>query len=115
MRARIAIHPGQVYVKDWDAYRASAQRLAGFAAAHKVSAGTGTHIEMSRNGGLFELGNTHQPNEAPLPLPTSDLLLLHERLQQAPQPEKISTQRFIVTPMSALQRAVSNVVGWFTR
>ena len=67
------LYPGLLVANDWQAYRASARRLATFARTHAVSCVLGAHIEMDRAGGLFELGTTFQPNEHPLQLFRPDL------------------------------------------
>jgi hydroxyacylglutathione hydrolase len=108
------LYPGNLYVRDWQEYRASIKRLAEFSRSHRISAVMGTHIEMSRTGALFPIGSTFQPDEAPLPLAAADLLRLNERLQQAGQhPAVIAMERFTVTPLGTLQRAISSVAKWF--
>ncbi|HKB15582.1 MAG TPA: MBL fold metallo-hydrolase, partial [Planctomycetota bacterium] len=45
-------YPGRIYVRDWEAFRTSIARLAGFARSHPVSHVLGTHVEMSRKAGV---------------------------------------------------------------
>ena len=109
------VYPGRLYVKDWDAYRASIRRLVEFSRTQPISAVVGTHIEMSKTPGRdFPMGSTFQPNEAPLPLTVADLVRLDQELQKAgSKPRKIILPKFIVTPISVLQRAVSAISRWF--
>jgi hydroxyacylglutathione hydrolase len=83
------LYPGLLTVRDWPAFRASARRLARFAAAHPVRMALGHHIEMSRRPGrLYPLGATWQPDEHPLPLDPSRIEELHracEAMADAPR------------------------------
>lgn len=64
-----ALYPGLLTVRDLAAYRASAQRLAAFARAHRVERALGAHVEMSaRPYRLYPLGSASQPEEHALPL-----------------------------------------------
>ena len=47
------LYPGYIYVKDWDAFRNSIDRLAAFASKHEVSAIVGTHIESKNTPASF--------------------------------------------------------------
>jgi glyoxylase-like metal-dependent hydrolase (beta-lactamase superfamily II) len=105
------LYPGRLYVKDWDAYRSSIQRLAEFSRTHPVSAVMGTHIEISRTGKLFPAGSTYQPDEAGLPLSVQELLRVDESLRQAgSKPTEITTAKFVVTPLGALQRVLGSIL-----
>jgi hypothetical protein len=85
-----------------------------FSKDHEVSAIMGTHIEMSRTGELFQPGSTFQPDEAALPLAVGDLLQLHERLAQAgDKPVEIRMERFVVSPLGGLQRALGSILKAF--
>ena len=95
------IYPGRLYVKDWYAYRASMERLQAFSQQTPVKALMGTHIEMSATAGVdYKMGSTYQPDEAPLPMPVSDLNLLHGITQKNEVPVKVITERFIVYPVN---------------
>src|SRR4051812_37969759 len=62
----------------WDAYRASAARLARFAHAHEITYVLGNHIEMkSQPRQLYPIGTTYQPDEHPLPLTAAHIDQLH--------------------------------------
>lgn len=107
------LYPGKLYVRDWQAYRASIHRLAEFSRTHQISAVMGTHVEISGKGELFAAGSTFQPGEARLALTVEDLLRLNEKLRQAgQQPAVISMEKFIVTPISTFQRVISNLARW---
>jgi glyoxylase-like metal-dependent hydrolase (beta-lactamase superfamily II) len=67
------VYPGLLVVGDWQAYRASAARLASFAQDHEIAVLLGAHVEMARSGRLFPIGSTFQPDEHPLPLFQDDL------------------------------------------
>jgi hydroxyacylglutathione hydrolase len=96
-----SLYPGRLYVRDWKAYRASIQRLVEFSKTHRISAVMGTHVEMSRTPGKdYPPGSTFQPDETGLALTVEDLLLLDEKLHQAgSKPKKLTTAKFVVTPV----------------
>ena len=107
-----SLYPGRLYVRDWNAYRSSIQRLVEFSKTHRISAVMGTHVEMSRTPGkVYPRGSTFQPDEAGLALTVEDLLVLDESLQQAgSKPKELTTAKFIVTPVGAFQRAIGDVL-----
>jgi hydroxyacylglutathione hydrolase len=107
--------PGQLYVRDWEVYRASVAKLAEFARTHPVSAVMGTHIEMSKSGDVYPRGSTFQPDEAPLPLTTADLLQLNDALRKAgSEPQDIAMPKFVVAPVGAVQRMIGDFLKWVT-
>lgn len=94
-----SVYPGRLYVKDWQAFRASVRKMLRFADTHPVSAVMGTHIELSSTGEQYPAGTTYQPDEASLPMTPQDLRQLDELLRQAgDQPKEIVTRRFVVSP-----------------
>ncbi len=109
-----SLYPGQLYVKDWSAYRSSVRRLVEFSKTHEVSAVMGTHIEMSRTSGkLFPRGSTFQPDEVGLALTVEDLLQLDEALRLAgDKPKSIAMEKFVVTPISRFQRVLGRILKW---
>jgi hydroxyacylglutathione hydrolase len=108
------LYPGRLYVRDWDEFRSSVERLARFAKARRVSAVLGAHIEMSSSGKLFEAGSTFQPGEASLALAPEDLSRLDQLLREAgDESREIVTPRFVVVPIGAFWRVLGDVVGWF--
>ena len=83
------LYPGLLTVRDWPAFRATARRLAKFAASYPVRMALGHHIEMSRTPErLYPLGATWQPDEHPLPLGVDQIEALHglcEAMAEAPR------------------------------
>lgn len=94
------LYPGRLYVKNWQEFKASIGKLLDFSRANPVSSVMGTHIEMSvRPGEDYPIGSTHQPDEAPLPLPTEILEQLHGKLEEAgDKAARIVLPRVIVYP-----------------
>lgn len=110
-----SFYPGYLYVKDWDAYKQSIAKLASFSVNHEVSLILGTHIEKThRVGEFYPVGTIYQPEESPLALNVDDLLKLNVELKASHEPREIRTNNFVVLPMNALQKTLSNVVSWFT-
>lgn len=108
------VYPGRLYVMDWDIYRASIARLAAFAETRPVTAVLGSHIEISRVGELYRRGVTYQPDEAPLALRVDDLRELDRVLTAAgDEPRDIVSERFVVQPVGAVQKAIVRVLKWF--
>lgn len=107
------LYPGRLYVKNWNEYRATIARLEAFSSTRAVSAVLGTHIEMSAAGTLFPAGSSFQPREASLVLGGEDLSTLHKALQKAGEtPQDINLGKFVVAPISGLQRFVGSVLKW---
>lgn len=106
-------YPGYIYVKDWDDYKKSIARLVSFSNAHEVSAVLGAHIEMTDKAGeYYPIGTIYQPNEASLVLLPENLAALNSELKKYYQPENIALNEFIVEPMGAFQKVISNIVRW---
>lgn len=63
------LYPGLLTIRDWPAYRASAQRLGAFAARHRIEQVFGAHIEMTATPGrMYPLETAYQPHEHALAL-----------------------------------------------
>jgi hydroxyacylglutathione hydrolase len=72
------LYPGKLTVDHWPSYRASAARLAAFAAAQSVSLVLGNHIEMKNvPGKLYPIGTRFQPDEHALPLSAAHIQEWH--------------------------------------
>lgn len=72
------LYAGLLTIADWNAYRASAARLAHFADQYEISAVLGTHIEMKNvPRQLYDIGTTFQPQEHVLPLTAAHVQELH--------------------------------------
>ena len=109
------LYPGQIYVKDWQAYRESIANLAAFAEANPVDAILGAHIEIRADGEeLYPIGSTFQPQEAALPLDPSVLTDLNNALQTDQREREIVHESPVVPPMNGLQKAISTLGRWLT-
>jgi hydroxyacylglutathione hydrolase len=73
--------PGRLLVDDFDAYEASAQRVAKFLENRPLSYVLGGHIEKNGAGELFTWQSTYHPGERALPLGKADVLALPAALQ----------------------------------
>jgi len=110
------VYPGNIYVKDWQEYRYSIERLALFSQQHKVSALLGSHIEMTNTPGqLYQIGTTFQPEEASLILYPAILLKLNNELKRSDQPSEIHLDELKITPMNIVQRSISNFARWLSQ
>jgi len=109
-------YPGAIFVKNWLEYKNSIARLASFSDSHNISLILGAHIEMTNNAGeYYSIGTTYQPDEASLALLPKDLSDLHSALDNTIEPKKIAMNKFIVEPMGAIQKTISNIVRWITQ
>jgi glyoxylase-like metal-dependent hydrolase (beta-lactamase superfamily II) len=110
------LYPGYIYVKNWGDYKSSIARLALFSVSHEVSALLGSHIEMTREPGkYYPIGTMFQPDEAALDLVPESLRRLSNELQGSDEKKVLVFDRFIVAPMNAFQRALSNLARWITQ
>ena len=73
--------PGRLLVDDFDAYEASALRVAAFLKDRPVSYVLGGHIEKNRAGDLFPWQSTDHPDEHELQLTKADVLALPTALR----------------------------------
>lgn len=77
-----SFYPGRLYIRDWQAFQLSIQRLVNFTDTHKTRYILGNHIEMSTTPGKdYPTGTTFQPNEHALPLNVNQLKLLNRELK----------------------------------
>lgn len=107
-------YPGQIYVRNWQSYRDSIKKMTLFARSNPVDAIIGTHIEMSQTPGeIYPIGSTYQPRETYLPMSVVELATLDKTLDKHEQPTELVFDRFIITPMSGLQKGLSSVVKFF--
>lgn len=108
------LYPGQIYVRDWDQYRDSIIRLSDFAQNHTVKAVLGAHIEMTSTPGvMYAIGTTYQPEEDMLPLSPQDVHMLADQLKAQQDSKELKFARFIVTPMSFIQKTLSKIISVF--
>lgn len=92
------LYPGLLTVRDWNAYRSSAARLADFAKRHDVSMVLGTHIEMKKTPReLYIVGTTFQPDEHALPLTLAHIQEWHVACEaMTPFPRRDVHDDFII-------------------
>ena len=110
------LYPGNIYIKDWQAYRDSVKRLAEFSKVHEIEAIFGSHIEMkNKPGQYYPIGSTYQPDEVSLDMSTESLHALNAELRKTPKPSVLVFDGFIIQPMGVLQNTLSNIVRWFTQ
>ena len=95
-----SFYPGRLYVNDWQAFKASTQRLLDFASTHKIAYILGNHIEMMNIPGKdYPIGTTYQPDEHILPLTVKDLSLLNTTLiNLGDKPVRKTLDDFIIYP-----------------
>jgi len=97
------LYPGRLYVPQdkFGVFRASAERLAAFAATHPIRALLGAHIEMTTTPGQdYPMKAATHPSEHPLPLPSSAIGELQQavaKMGQAPTNDRHAD--FIVYPV----------------
>ena len=92
------LYAGLLTIADWNAYRASAARLAHFVDQHEISAVLGAHIEMkSAPRQLYDIGTTFQPQEHVLPLKAAHVHELHRACEaMADNPHENVHDDFII-------------------
>ncbi len=97
------LYPGRLYVPtdQFDAFRASADRLAAFAATHPIRALLGAHIEMTTTPAQdYPMRAPTHPSEHGLALPPSAIDALRKAADDAPSPPAIDRHAdFIVYPV----------------
>lgn len=98
------LYPGRLYVpRDrFDAFRASAHRLAAFARTHPIRALLGAHIEMTTTPGRdYPMQAAAHPAEHRLALPASAIGELDKAVTAAPSPPAIDRHAdFILYPVA---------------
>jgi len=95
-----SFYPGRLYVNDWQAFKASTQRLVDFTSTHKIAYILGNHIEMTKTPGKdYPIGTNFQPDEHVLPLTVKDLLSLNQALiKLGDKPTREVHDDFIIYP-----------------
>ncbi len=94
-------YPGRLYVKDWNVFKKSIERLVKFTDNNEVSTILGNHIEMTQTPGVdYPTGTIYQPNESQLPLSVLELKELSSALTKlGDTPTKEVHDRFIIYPV----------------
>jgi glyoxylase-like metal-dependent hydrolase (beta-lactamase superfamily II) len=92
------LYPGLLTIADWNAFRASAARLAQFADRHAISAVLGAHVEMKNVPRQpYPIGTTFQPHEHVLPLTAAHIEELHQAcVAMAAHPRRDVHDDFII-------------------
>lgn len=109
-----SFYPGLIYIKDWQQYKESINRLTEFSKNNQVKALLGAHIEMSNKPTqIYDIGTTYQPHEAPLNLSQKDLMKLNNKLQSTSDEEQLKFDKFIIQPINFMQKSIVNVVSFF--
>ena len=74
-------YPGRLYVRDWDAFKASIARLITFTESNPITQIMGCHIEMTRSPGKdYKVRTTYQPNEPSLQMSVAQLKAVSEAI-----------------------------------
>jgi len=96
-----SLYPGRIYVNDPVALSSSIDRLAAFAASHKVTHVLGTHVEQSDTPFVdYPMGTVFQPDEHELALSPGAILELQAAVAQMRQaPRRIALRDFSIWPM----------------
>lgn len=94
-------YPGRLYVKDWNAFKKSIERLVKFTDNNKISTILGNHIEMTQTPGVdYPIGTIYQPKESQLPLDVFELKELSGALKKlGDTPTKEVHDSFIIYPV----------------
>jgi hydroxyacylglutathione hydrolase len=94
------IYPGRLYIRDWNTYARSTQRLANFAGTHLVSHLLGNHIEQTATPFLeYPIGAIYQPNEHVLELTRATLLELNQEIAKLEgQPTRVALRDLTIFP-----------------
>lgn len=94
-------YPGRLYVKDWNAFKMSIERLVNFTDNYEISTILGNHIEMTQTAGIdYPVRTIYQPKEHQLPLSVLTLKELSSALTKlGDTPTKEVHDSFIIYPV----------------
>ena len=94
-------YPGRLYVKDWNAFKMSIERLEKFTDNNEISYILGNHIEMTQTPGVeYPIETIYQPKEHQLPLTVLTLKELSSALTLlGDKPTKEVHDSFIIYPV----------------
>lgn len=94
-------YPGRLYVKDWNAFKKSIERLVKFTDNNEISTILGNHIEMTQTPGVdYPIETIYQPKEHQLPLSVLTLKELSSALTKlGDKPTKEVHDSFIIYPV----------------
>jgi len=96
-----SIYPGRLYIRQWQTYKDSIQRIIDFTKLHAVSAILGAHIEMSTTANVdYPVESSFHPNEASLVLKSDDLHKLNNQLiKLGDKPTRANLDNMIIFPV----------------
>ncbi|WP_242204179.1 MBL fold metallo-hydrolase [Aestuariivivens insulae] len=94
-------YPGRLYVKDWNAFKRSIERLVKFTNDNEISTILGNHIEMTQTPGIdYPVKTIYQPKEHQLPLNVIQLNELSNALKKlGDNPTREVHDSFIIYPV----------------
>ena len=94
-------YPGRLYVKDWNAFKTSIERLVKFTDNYEISTILGNHIEMTQTSGVdYPIETIYQPNEHQLTLSVLELKELSGALTKLEdKPTREVHDSFIIYPV----------------
>ena len=95
-------YPGRLYVKDWNTFKMSIERLVKFTDNNEISTILGNHIEMTQTPGVdYPMETIYQPKEHRLPLGIRQLQELSIALTKlGNQPTRGIYDSFIIYPVN---------------
>jgi hydroxyacylglutathione hydrolase len=98
-----SLYPGRVFVRDFDAFVRSNQRLVDFTRGKTVTHILGCHVEQSTTPYVdYPVGTAYQPSELPLQMSRAHLLEMNDALQQMKgSRERIFLRDFTIWPIDA--------------
>ena len=98
-----SLYPGRIYVRDFEAFVSSNQRLVDFTHGKLVKHILGCHIEQSTTPYVdYPVGTAYQPQEHPLSLSRAHLLEMNEALKEMKgHPQRLALSEFTIWPVKA--------------
>ncbi len=96
-----SLYPGRVFVRDFDAFTRSTQRMIDFTRGKIVAHIMGCHVEQSTTPYLdYPVGTAYQPEEHELPLSRGHLLEMMDALREMKgSRERIAMREFTIWPI----------------
>jgi glyoxylase-like metal-dependent hydrolase (beta-lactamase superfamily II) len=95
------IYPGRLYIRQWEEYKNTIERLVLFSQTHQISGILGAHIEMStKTNEDYAMGANYHLNETSLVLKLSDLQKLNFKLKSLGDiPTRANLGNMIIYPV----------------
>jgi hydroxyacylglutathione hydrolase len=96
-----SLYPGRIFVRDFNAFVQSNQRLVDFTHGKTVTHILGCHVEQSTTPYLdYPVGTAYQPSELPLQMSRAHLLEMNDALQQMKgSRERMFLSEFTIWPL----------------